>query len=474
MALFLFILILFSVFIFNSAYNISEEKIVLLDDMIEKQMKSAKLNTLGLIITNKSSTIYQKIYSDNEKVNENTPFTIGSVSKSFTTLGLLKLNVDLNKTIDSYTNLKEYINNEDAKNITIGELLNHTSGLENFGPKVNKDIKGKYSYSNYGFALLGKIIEVESKKTYNDYMKEAIFNPLNMTNANTIYTKDIIDSYDNFFGINTKYTGLESEMGDGFFAPSGFISASIEDMGKYLRYYLNEDSDDYRNYISQMLKRSVYCEYNIYYGMGMFVQKKNERLLYCHSGHTNSFSSYLYLYPEQELGIFVITNSNNFFCRIPADEVFKNIESFIAFDTMDLIHSELFFHVHFSLDIIYIIVIAIPLVYLIITIVRKFKKIKYSWFVGCKGIAIFIIEFILLIALPVALITIVYTVDKEIKIFVDGSKDLKFVLFTFSSALILTFIIKIVYIILFNKHFKSIENNASKRIEAADLNYMGI
>ena len=138
---------------------------------------------------------------------------------------------------------------------------------------------------------------------------------------------------------------------------------------------------------------------------------------------------------------------------------------------MDLIHSELFFHVHFSLDIIYIIVIAIPLVYLIITIVRKFKKIKYSWFVGCKGIAIFIIEFILLIALPVALITIVYTVDKEIKDMVVSSKDLKFVLFTFSSALILTFIIKVIYIILFNKHFKS---NASKRIEAADLNYMGI
>ena len=214
------------------------------------------------------------------------------------------------------------------------------------------------------------------------------------------------------------------------------------------------------------------CKYNIYYGMGMYVQKKNEKLLYCHSGHTNSFSSYLYIYPEEDLGIFVITNSNNLFCRIPADEVFKNIESFIVFDTMDLIHSELFFHVHFSLDIIYIIVIAIPLIYLIITIVRKFKKIKYSWFVGCKGITIFIIEFILLIALPVALISILYTLDKEIKDTVVSSKDLKFVLFTFSSALILTFIIKIIYIILFNKYFNSLQNDATNRIEGLELNYM--
>ena len=194
MAFILFNLILFSLFIFNFAYEISEEKIGILDDMIEKQMKSAKLNTLGLIITNKNSTIYQKIYGNNEKINENSPFILGSVSKSFTALGLLKLNIDLNKTIDNYKNLGEYINNEDAKNITIAELLNHTSGLERFGPKINKDIKGKFSYSNYGYALLGKIIEAESQKNYNDYLKEAIFKPLNMTNANAIYTKEIVDS----------------------------------------------------------------------------------------------------------------------------------------------------------------------------------------------------------------------------------------------------------------------------------------
>ena len=73
---------------------------------------------------------------------------------------------------------------------------------------------------------------------------------------------------------------------------------------------------------------------------------------------------------------------------------------------MGYIHSDLFFRVHFSYNIIFIIVIAIPIVYLIITIVRKFKMIKCSWFVGAKGIAIFIIEFILIIALPVPLIRV--------------------------------------------------------------------
>ena len=43
-------------------------------------------------------------------------------------------------------------------------------------------------------------------------MKETIFNLLNMTNYNAIYKKDIVVSYDNFFGFNTKYTGLKSEI----------------------------------------------------------------------------------------------------------------------------------------------------------------------------------------------------------------------------------------------------------------------
>ena len=223
-----------------------------------------------------------------------------------------------------------------------------------------------------------------------------------------------------------------------------------------------------------MLKRSVYSEYNSYYGMGMFIEKNNKQLLYDHSGLTNSFTCYLYLYPEQDLGIFVITNTVDTICLIPTEDMFDNIESFIAFDTMGHINSDLFFYVHFSYDIIFIIVIAIPLVYLIITIVRKFKKIKYSWFVGYKGIAIFIIEFILLIALPVALIIFLNTFNNDIKYTVNNIKDVKFVLFTFSSASILTFIIKIIYIFLFNKYFKSLGNDATKKIESKDIDYMEI
>lgn len=89
-------------------------------------------------------------------------------------------------------------------------------------------------------------------------MKDLIFNPLRMNNTNANYHDDIIDSYDNFLGFRTKYTSLKSEIGDGFYTPAGFISTTILDMGHYLRLFLNNENEeykDYKGYIEQMIKK---------------------------------------------------------------------------------------------------------------------------------------------------------------------------------------------------------------------------
>ena len=64
--------------------------------------------------------------------------------------------------------------------------MNHTSCLQSFGP--NKIYKtSEMSYSNYRFALLGKILDHKTGKSYNDYLQEKIFNPNNMINTKPIY-----------------------------------------------------------------------------------------------------------------------------------------------------------------------------------------------------------------------------------------------------------------------------------------------
>ena len=136
------IFIIISLFVYNSTFELTEDKIKVLNEMIQSQMKSARLNTVGFIITNKTTTIFQNVYTEKDKASNTTPFILGSVSKSFTALGILKLNINLNQTLDKF-DLKEYIDENDAKDITISELLNHTSGLDRDRSKIIYE-KGYY------------------------------------------------------------------------------------------------------------------------------------------------------------------------------------------------------------------------------------------------------------------------------------------------------------------------------------------
>ena len=129
---------------------------------------------------------------------------------------------------------------------------------------------------------------------------------------------------------------------------------------------------------------------------------------------------------------------------------------------------------HFTYDISAIIIISIPLCYLIIKIVRKFKKKKYIWFFGIKGIILFIVDIIILILLPIFIIIFMYAFSADVRYAVDNITDIKFVLFTFCSALFLTFIIKLVYIFIYNKYSRKFELVDEKRVEELDSGYMGI
>ena len=466
---FTFIFLLISLFNFSLSYELSEERIKKLDEILNSQMKVAKLKTVGFIITNSNDTIFQKIYGDTEKVNTKTPFILGSVSKSFTALALLKLNIPLNQTLDKF-DLKDYIKDEIAKEITISELLNHTSGLASFSPNRVYE-KGYFNYSNYGFALLGKIIEKKSGKNYNDYMNETIFKPLEMVNSHTKYNEDIVGSYDNFLGFVTKYGNLKSEIGDGFYTPAGYISASIEDMGKYLRHYLDKDPE-IQKYIQQITRGNIDIEYNIQYGMGMCITKKINRTTVWHNGATASFLSYLYIYPELDIGFFIITNTRDTLCQNPTNQFFDNIEEYLVSDFYSPVDIQQFLFVHFTYDLTYLIIIAIPSVYLIITIIRKIKVKKYSWFDGTKGIIIFCIDLTILVIMPIVSIIVLYTLDADIREIIVLLKDLPFVIFLFSSILFLTFIIKAVYIILYKKYLFKYDEGNIKKLSEMDLNIL--
>ena len=460
--------IFISLLIFCFPKYLNRTQIDAIDSIIKERMKSVKLDKFGIVIANSSSIIHQKVFGGG--ITTKSRFPIGSVSKTFTALGILKLQISLDQTIDKF-NLGDYIDDDLVKQITILDLLSQSSGLDSSSSKkVEK--KGKFCYSNYGFSLLGKIIEDQSnEKNYGDYIKKHIFDELDMADSGADYVSNFMDSYDNFFGFKSKYKDLKLQYKkkDGWEIPAGFIRSTIEDMGKYIQSFLNGKNNDY---IRQMGEPKTYIDYNLNYGMGLFVRNRNGIGIYDHPGVINSFLTHIYIYPDIDLAYFIFTNTNDGLCPGPFYRFISILETLILDDTIayDQTFTSLddyeFFFTHFTIDIIILIIIAIPLAYLIVTIIRKIKKKKPTWFNRIKGKIIFVVDTLLLIILPIILLVLL---ANEF----ESTKDFFFTLLTVTISMMVTFIVKLVYFFLYRKFWKTkedeYENVTDQKLELIDL-----
>jgi len=149
--------------------------------------------------------------SDREHQTPNTlrtRFRIGSMNKMFTATGALQLvqagKLGLNDPLGKY--LTDYPNKDLAAKVTVYHLLTHTGGTGDiFGPEFSthrQELRtlddyvklygsrplrfepgSKWEYSNYGFILLGVIIEKVSGQSYYDYVRDRVYNPAGMTSS---------------------------------------------------------------------------------------------------------------------------------------------------------------------------------------------------------------------------------------------------------------------------------------------------
>jgi len=150
-------------------------------------------------------------FADRERKVENTletRFRIGSMNKMFTAVSTLQLvqagKIALTDPVGKY--LTDYPNKDVATKVTIHQLLTHTGGTGDFfGPEFDKhrlelrtlqdyvklygdrppafEPGSKWDYSNYGFLLLGVIIEKVSGQSYYDYVREHVYAPAGMTST---------------------------------------------------------------------------------------------------------------------------------------------------------------------------------------------------------------------------------------------------------------------------------------------------
>ena len=165
----------------------------------------------ALLIARDGKNCFEKAWgmADREARKPNTPetrFRIGSMNKMFTAVATLQLverkQLSLEGTLGKY--LPDYPNRDLAAQVTIRHLLTHTAGTGDiFGPEYEKlrlqlrthsdyvKLYGerplrfapgrRWAYSNYGFVLLGAIIEKLSGQSYYDFVSKNVYGPAGMT-----------------------------------------------------------------------------------------------------------------------------------------------------------------------------------------------------------------------------------------------------------------------------------------------------
>ena len=188
-----------------------------------------------------------------------TKFMLGSVSKPFTaTLMLIQVQkglVSLDKTIADY--LPEF-KDKPAANVTIKQLLSHTSGIPNydiikdFFPRISRQnftredyVKvfmdstlsftpgTRYFYSSWGYFTLGYIMERVTGKTYAQLMKDDIFDKLGMNNSGSYQHLQIVPNratgYDYSFGgfTSADFRDQSNTMG------TGDLYSTVDDLFKF-------------------------------------------------------------------------------------------------------------------------------------------------------------------------------------------------------------------------------------------------
>lgn len=282
-------------------------------------------------------------------VTPNTLFAIGSSSKAFTTAGLAILAdrglLDWDKPVVNYMPDFKLFDDFSTQEMNAIDLSCHRSGLPRhdllwYGSsftrqqifdrlrylKPNKSLRTTWQYNNLMFMSAGCLVERISGKTWEAFTKENIFIPLGMTNSN-FSVNDMQKSKDAALGYSTKdkkNTRLDYRNLDAV-GPAGSINSSATDMINWLKLHLNDGKVGENQVISaaemthlhrpQMLMDDAGTakspELNdLAYALGWMTYRHRGLRVVEHGGNIDGFSALVYLVPEKDFGLVILTNQN--------------------------------------------------------------------------------------------------------------------------------------------------------------------
>ncbi|MTF39787.1 serine hydrolase [Cyanobacterium aponinum] len=281
--------------------------------------------------------------ADLEKQLPNTPetkFKIGSVTKQFTAAAILQLQekglLDVEKPLSTY--LPNYPNGD---RLTIHHLLTHTAGIPNLtsfpdysvwmnqpttlDKLINRfenlplefEPGTQHRYSNSGYIILTKVIEVVSGESYGDYIQKNLLQPLGMNSTGYLST-DVSGLAEGYILKGNEYQQADSINMDTA-QGAGALYSTTADLGRWNQFlFANDDpmiqalSQDAigttASMISPQVSLGIDVAPNLFYGYGLVIDRESKLSRIGHSGGINGFTASLMYVPDLDITTIVLSN----------------------------------------------------------------------------------------------------------------------------------------------------------------------
>ena len=322
-----------------------------IDRYVTAQMHGALIPGLALGIVHGDRIVHLRGFGvanpAGQPVTPQTPFILGSLSKSFTALAIMQLidagKMALEAPVQRYLPWFRVADRNASAQMTVYQLLHQTSGLPPTAGEeamagtgeasleqrvrelsrvvLTQPVGTTFQYSNANYLVLGLLVQVVSGQSYGAYIRQHIFAPLQMHHSFVSLAEATQDGlatgYRWWFGVPlpTSVPYLPDQL------PAAFLISSAQDMTHYLIAHLTDGSSRRTPVLSRWGMAKLHetstlvsssKKGDLYYGMGWFIGATGGVQTISHSGYTATFCAEMVLVPGSDWGLVILINAYGF------------------------------------------------------------------------------------------------------------------------------------------------------------------
>lgn len=308
-----------------------------LDQMISAALAAAGAPSVSVAVIQQGHLVYARAFGKADIVKDRaataaTRYAVGSISKQFTAAALLleqeQGKVSLGDKVSKY-----YPELTRAGEVTIRELLSHTSGYEDYAPQdylipewthpitadeilnrwarkpLNFDPGTQWQYSNTNFVLAGKILEKVSGQELLPFLEEHFFTPLGMASAGDceVHNPEDATAYTRYALGPPRQVGREAA---GWYFAAGELCMTAQDLAKWDINFLQKKILSAKSYEEFTSEVKLKDGGPTHYALGLGVSDFHGAPLISHSGEVSGFLAANGVLPAKNAGTVVLSNQD--------------------------------------------------------------------------------------------------------------------------------------------------------------------